>query len=345
MDLKWTSRARRDLVRLHDFLDEVHPQAAAKVIRSLAAAPQRLLEHRRLGQRLEAFLVRRLAANVDAFAVFCLKLAEQNSRDWLKVMQAPGNFEWLLSEMRGKDLSSMIGRLVFSRDVGCRKLGLFLFDELELDCLAVEILNQVGEEELQLAFYELQRTLIHGNALARCLISLVPCVQRANPSFQQEFFAELVLQAKNFAGACHEEFERRAHDVSLLKKALDEETRYFEALRQAQGSSLACMEVPGYRNAARLHRRRFSNEVSKGAEELSIFMRLFKKTQLLYGKGWSSFDGGKLTATSELQEFSSSVEVPRLEQIDPEGMALRRLNASVRLAQINNSGEDKKVEE
>jgi plasmid stabilization system protein ParE len=55
MDLKWTSRAQRDLVRLHDFLDEVNPQAAAKVIRSLAAAPQRLLEHPRLGQRLEAF--------------------------------------------------------------------------------------------------------------------------------------------------------------------------------------------------------------------------------------------------------------------------------------------------
>ena len=55
MDLKWTSRARRDLVRLHDFLNEVNPQAAAKVIGSLAAAPQRLLEHPRLGQRLEAF--------------------------------------------------------------------------------------------------------------------------------------------------------------------------------------------------------------------------------------------------------------------------------------------------
>ena len=53
--LKWTSKAHSDLVRLHDFLAPVNPRAAARVVRALAAAPARLAEHPRLGERLDEF--------------------------------------------------------------------------------------------------------------------------------------------------------------------------------------------------------------------------------------------------------------------------------------------------
>ena len=53
--LKWTSKAHSDLVRLHDFLAPVNPRAAARVVRALAAAPARLVEHPRLGERLDEF--------------------------------------------------------------------------------------------------------------------------------------------------------------------------------------------------------------------------------------------------------------------------------------------------
>ncbi|CAH2409417.1 type II toxin-antitoxin system RelE/ParE family toxin [Mesorhizobium escarrei] len=55
MELKWTSKALSDLVRLHDFLTPVNRQAAARVVQSLTAAPARLTEHPRIGERLEEF--------------------------------------------------------------------------------------------------------------------------------------------------------------------------------------------------------------------------------------------------------------------------------------------------
>jgi plasmid stabilization system protein ParE len=55
MELKWTNKAVTDLARLHDFLSPVNPHAAAKLIRSLVAAPVRLLEYPRIGQQLEEF--------------------------------------------------------------------------------------------------------------------------------------------------------------------------------------------------------------------------------------------------------------------------------------------------
>ena len=55
MRLKWTSKASADLVRLHDFLAAANREAAARVVQSLAAAPHRLLDHPRLGERLDEF--------------------------------------------------------------------------------------------------------------------------------------------------------------------------------------------------------------------------------------------------------------------------------------------------
>jgi plasmid stabilization system protein ParE len=55
MDLKWTDKARSDLARLYDFLAPVNQRAAARAIQALAAAPARLLEYPRLGERLDEF--------------------------------------------------------------------------------------------------------------------------------------------------------------------------------------------------------------------------------------------------------------------------------------------------
>jgi plasmid stabilization system protein ParE len=55
MELKWTSKAMSDVARLYDFLAPVNRQAAARIVQSLAAAPARLLEYPRIGEKLEEF--------------------------------------------------------------------------------------------------------------------------------------------------------------------------------------------------------------------------------------------------------------------------------------------------
>ena len=55
MKLKWTSKALTDLVRLHEFLAPINPSAAARTVQSLTAAPVRLLENPRIGEKLDEF--------------------------------------------------------------------------------------------------------------------------------------------------------------------------------------------------------------------------------------------------------------------------------------------------
>ena len=55
MRLKWTSKALSDLVRLYEFLAPINKPAAARTVQSLTAAPSRLLEQPRIGERLHEF--------------------------------------------------------------------------------------------------------------------------------------------------------------------------------------------------------------------------------------------------------------------------------------------------
>lgn len=55
MRLRWTEKALSDLTRLHQFLEPVNARAAANVVQALVKAPDRLLEHPRIGERLEQY--------------------------------------------------------------------------------------------------------------------------------------------------------------------------------------------------------------------------------------------------------------------------------------------------
>ncbi|OCP00512.1 MULTISPECIES: type II toxin-antitoxin system RelE/ParE family toxin [unclassified Ensifer] len=58
MELKWTKKALSDLSRLFEFLSPVNRKAAARTVQSLVAAPTRLIEQPRLGERLDEFAPR-----------------------------------------------------------------------------------------------------------------------------------------------------------------------------------------------------------------------------------------------------------------------------------------------
>lgn len=55
MKLQWNSKAKSDLIRLHDFIAPQSRRAAGRVMDLLSEAPERSLVHPRLGERLEKF--------------------------------------------------------------------------------------------------------------------------------------------------------------------------------------------------------------------------------------------------------------------------------------------------
>ena len=70
MRLRWSSKGYSDLERLHEFLERLNPQAAARATARLVRAPERLLKMPRIGVHLEEYGardVRRIL--VDAYEI------------------------------------------------------------------------------------------------------------------------------------------------------------------------------------------------------------------------------------------------------------------------------------
>jgi plasmid stabilization system protein ParE len=55
VNLQWTSKAHDDLARLYAFLVRSNVKAAAKAVRALIIAPERLLSQPRIGEALDGF--------------------------------------------------------------------------------------------------------------------------------------------------------------------------------------------------------------------------------------------------------------------------------------------------
>ncbi len=58
MNLKWSSEAVADIVRLQDFLAKMNPTAAARTAQTLTLAPRRLLDRPQSGRQLDQYLPR-----------------------------------------------------------------------------------------------------------------------------------------------------------------------------------------------------------------------------------------------------------------------------------------------
>ena len=105
---------------------EDRQQAAGLILAVQPIAPGQ----RGAWQRIEHFMVALLDSDLALFNDFFVKFARRNSENWLHLLQAPRQFEWLLSEMRGKDFGQPIKELMFAGDPACRLIGRFFFDQL-----------------------------------------------------------------------------------------------------------------------------------------------------------------------------------------------------------------------
>lgn len=84
MIVRWTGKASSDLARLYEHLRPVAPEAAARIVRQLARSPDRLIDHPRIGERLDAYApreVRRIIVGdyelryeIDRATIFILRL-------------------------------------------------------------------------------------------------------------------------------------------------------------------------------------------------------------------------------------------------------------------------------
>jgi hypothetical protein len=262
--------------------------------------------------------------------------ARYSGVEWLEVVREH-KFAWFFQSLRQKGLHTAISEdLCFAAEAPARRMGLVVFAECHVEKFDALVVGSATATRLELLVLEAQRMTIEYGALARLHAGLVNRIEEIGGPLAEVFYEEVALQCQNthtYRSAFSATIPNHEYSAAIID---DVNERLRETVRASESPALQ-LEVPGHSRAQKLHDEKLAREVAKGVKENSVFLNIMPTVHLLYsGMEYRIFLGDTLqNAPSKMHSSSSSVEIPRMEVLDPEGMQTRRMMASVRIAELD----------
>ncbi|MFW9876708.1 MAG: hypothetical protein ACFFG0_26740 [Candidatus Thorarchaeota archaeon] len=285
-------------------------------------------------KEVERYLVRRLHENKEEFEKLLNQVLEADSEGLLKILEND-EFRYLKSEISKTDLSLFVFNLLFSKNDKKREIGFKLFREIKTDSLPDEVLKQIDETQLNIAILEFIQNRFIGQLTSKFLLMFEPAFRNVSPELKEFFKKKMVFQAVNYPGECLEKWEKVSDPSELLKNVISSAKKYFEKLRNIHDSHANSFLFPEFQQAAEKADREFLKKFSESVREKSVFIKFAKNIDMIYGEHFSD----NLDSPFPLTEMSQSLEVPRLEIIDPELMMIKRMQARVKIWSFKNKND------
>jgi hypothetical protein len=291
-------------------------------------------ERRGTWQEMESYLVSVLEFDQSTFNDVFSRLIKSNPAGVLKQIRESGFLE---QELGRAKCDALVTGLLLSPERDEWEIGKSLFADGAINTLSDEVLGKAKEPELEIALLQSVRSPFLATGTSRYLSQLEPYFRRTGVQLQNAFRKELTLQAMNYPGACLEAWKTRKAESPLMSEAIGRAEQHFEDVSKLRDSPAVSFSFPGYDSAQQKAGRAFGGKVMREAMEESVFARFAKHFEIVYGDRWATFIGGRMDGPSPFSEHSHSMELPRLEVIDPEGMTIRRIQASSRLRLLGRS--------
>jgi len=282
---------------------------------------------------LEYYLVDRLHEGQESFGVVLDKLTDVNA-EGLAVQFSSGQFRYLVSEMSKSNVEDTLTKLIVSRERRKRRLAMEILRKMGKIQLSKQILDNADEVQLKIILLEFIAIPLVEESATEFLLALEPYFSRASQQLQDQFSIEMTLQAINHPLSCLKILKDIQNPSKLIQDAVSAAERYFDKLRKIYDSPAVSFSFPRFKEMDEKAKRTLSEQISKSMREQSVLVSLIKHVQMVYGSTWSNLIGGKLTEDSQFAKFEKSIEFPRLEYIDPEGMRVKRIQAALEIKQL-----------
>jgi hypothetical protein len=255
----------------------------------------------------------------------CRVLRSLAHRNWpalQKMLEPNAPLHGILTRLGEKpdDTAAFAADLTGSKSPGERRLGFYLTENLQLPApLAPE--TAFSEEQFTVWLAEFRINMVY-RTMAQQLMRASTRIDPGHAEMVNAFQQEVLYQCKNLPGLCLEEMKARRAEVPLIEKPVSEAEAYFAALQALEKSPVRAMQIPGLKPAVHRKRRIDAAKMEEAVAAHSILEQFVKKSYLLYGTRWVTFNGGVLGKESGLQSHSVGTEYPRKVFIDPEGTLL-----------------------
>ena len=289
-------------------------------------------------KEVEGYLVHRLFENTSYFGELLKQIAEKNPETLIELFRHH-EFEHLVSKMDRVGMLQFITNCIFSKSDTIRRLGNVLYEQIRVETISGEVVKQISNTELRLALWEfIRKPFFDGEAIAHFLHVLEPLFWNASDrELRDAFEKEMVLQAMNYPGSCLKKWKEVEKPSDLLKRVIAKADSYFEDMEKVHNSPANSFQFPNFVETAEKGYRDFSHRVSQGAHDRSLISQLLTSVDLIYGDNVCVLGQGEQDGPGDpfpMNRFSHQMELPRLEVLMPEIMALRRINATENIRRL-----------
>lgn len=236
-----------------------------------------------------------------------------------------------LSEHR-EESAAFAAKLVASSHPGERRFGIFLIEDLQLPG-PKEPGTTFTLREFTVWLAEFRLNIVY-KTVAQQLLNAAARLDPSHEDMVRAFQEEVLYQCKNLPGLCLSQLKEKGGAFPVLTKPIQEADEYFAALTKLEKSPIKAMRIPGLWRAVRRKRVRDREKMEEDAAKYSVFAQFVKKSYLLYGSRWATFNGGVLGDAGPLNSSTVATEFPRKVFIDPEGYRAIRLVAQAELKRL-----------
>lgn len=282
--------------------------------------------------QLEYVLVEVIHWDKGKFIELLTTLFKANPGAFITLFAEDG-LQYIESELKPAKIEDRICALLFSEDVHSRKLGAILFKSRQLSFYGVT--PRIGilpsPATLRRMLLEFVNDLMLGSNTSSYLLLMLPYVEQSDDEFKSEFKSEMLLQAINYPGACLENWKSLNIKSDLLDEVVKSADDYFKRLHEVAESPANCFSFSELAQASEHRLREQSRDLNEQVKQKSVIMNLVSVVNVIYGETWGSFIEGVLQKPTGFHGISHTLEYPRLEEIDPEWMEMRRLEARMKI--------------
>lgn len=264
-------------------------------------------------------------------------IIEYSNEDFRKVYNDDG-FNLLSFKLETNNYNEFLFPLLLSKKRELRRTGFELTLKWGLTIPKEYLQSGLTSQQLRILLYGTALSYVASEKIGDFLLSIEPLYNVTEEDVKNEFTQEMIFQALNFPGACLGKWEEIIEKSDILKYVVNIAKEYFEKMEKTNELSANSFSHPAILNGEKQWQRDFSNKIREGAMEKSIFMKFAKVSEILYGTKWSIYDYNKnIHNPSGFGETSHSMEWPRMELIDPEGMVIRRMNMNSKLTSLEST--------
>ena len=297
-------------------------KTANQIIASILPVPN---EHLGTLDRL-GFYIRSRIKNLTEYEDTIFSFVENGSENLICLFEH-ARFNHFKSELKQLDLTHLITKLVFSGNMEKCKLGFLFLECSKFTPYTAKTLFKIEDEKAFVTLKQLRKDRNYNQTIARKVQFLEPFFRHVCKDLQNDFIDEIVIQAVNYWKGCLKEIKRFGRS-KLITSVIERAESYFENIKKAQNSPANSFSFPGYQEACFQAHRRMNAEIQKHAKEKSILRHLASEVHLIYGNTFSALIKETVGDATPMAHFEQSMELPRLELIDPEGMTIRRISNS-----------------